>query len=95
MEKSQFSFSELYSCVLKATYPIEVKDRTIEPGEIIASFDKIKLSSIAEVMNVFRASGGWDNRAHVFWETTQEVDLTFSQGVFNETQFSLLNNSKL
>lgn len=95
MEKSQFSFSELYSCVLKATYPIEVKDRTIEPGEVIASFDKIKLSSIAEVMNVFRASGGWDNRAHVFWEPTQEVDLTFSQGVFNETQFSLLNNSKL
>ena len=90
-----FSFSELYSCVLKATYPMEIGKRTINAGEVIASFDKITVSNIKEFVNISRTSGGWDNRPHIIWETTEEVDLTFSQGVFNKEQFSLLNNAKL
>jgi hypothetical protein len=39
--------------------------------------------------------GGYDNREHVFWETTKKLDLTFSQGVFSNTQFAILNNAKM
>jgi hypothetical protein len=38
---SDLNFKELYSVSLKATYPIEVGNRLIEPGEVIAFFDKI------------------------------------------------------
>jgi len=41
------------------------------------------------------ARGGFDNRGHVFWETTKELRLNFSQGVFSKMQFGLLNNAKV
>ena len=31
----------------------------------------------------------------VTWETTKEVDLSFSQGIFSKTQYALLSNSGL
>jgi hypothetical protein len=95
MDNSNFGFSELYSCVLKATYPMEIGKRTIAKGEVVASFDKIMVSQLKEALKIFSANGGWDNRPHVLWETTEEVELTFTQGVFNKEQFSLLNNAKL
>ena len=39
-----FSFKELEHLTLKATYPIEIGKRKIEPGEVIAKFDNIMLS---------------------------------------------------
>jgi hypothetical protein len=38
---NEFGLKELYSVVLKATYPIEIGGRIFEPGEVIARFDKI------------------------------------------------------
>jgi hypothetical protein len=38
---TQFGLKELTDLTLKATYPIEVSDRTFEPGEVIVRFDKI------------------------------------------------------
>ena len=48
-----------------------------------------------EIKNTITANGGWDNRAHVWWTTTKEVDLSFTQGVFSKEQFSLLTGSKM
>lgn len=90
-----FSFKELEPCYLKATYPIEIGNRIIEKGEVIAAFDKIQIGSLKELKNFVSARGGFDNRAHVFWETTKELPLSFSQGVFSATQLALLSNSKL
>lgn len=90
-----FSFKELEPCYLKATYPIEIGNRIIEKGEVIAAFDKIQIGSLKELKNFVSTRGGFDNRAHVFWETTKELPLSFSQGVFSATQLALLSNSKL
>ena len=90
-----FSFKELEQCYLKATYPIEIGKKTIEKGEVVAKFDKIQIAGLDEVINWITANGGFDNRPHVFWETTKEIDLTFSQGVFSNDQFALMTNSKL
>jgi hypothetical protein len=38
---NEISFKELYDVSLKSTYSIEVGGNTIEPGETVASFDKI------------------------------------------------------
>ena len=40
---NEFGLKELYEVSLKATYPIEVGGRVIEPGENIAIFDKISI----------------------------------------------------
>lgn len=86
---------EIYSCVLKATYPIEVGGKTIETGEIIASFDKLQIANFHEVVQTVSAHGGFSDRGLVYWDTTREVKLSFTQGVFSPTQATLLTNGKL
>ena len=82
-------------CYLKATYPIEIGNKTIETKEVIAKFDKIQIAGLDEIKRLVSANGGFDNRPHVFWETTKEIDLNFSQGIFSKDQFALMTNSKL
>jgi len=48
-----------------------------------------------EIKEYVAARGGYDNRGHVFWETTHAVKLNFTQGVFSNIQFGILNNSKI
>ena len=86
---------ELYDVVLKATYPIEMGKRIIEEGEIILAFDNIQIAGLNEVKNYVVAQGGFDNRELITWETTKELPLNFSQGVFSKNQLALLSNSKL
>ena len=42
--ENNLGFKELYDVVLKATYKIEVGGRIIEPGEVIAIFDRVQLA---------------------------------------------------
>ena len=95
MDINLFGAKELYDVYLKATYPIEIKGKRIEEGEIVAAFDKIQLANFQELKDRTTANGGFDNRAHVTWETTQEIRLNFSQGVFSKVQLALLGNSDL
>lgn len=91
----QFGFKEFEAVSLKATYDIEIAGRTIEPGEVIAHFDKIQIAGLQENIKRVSANGGFDNRAHVYWETTKEMPLAFSQGVFSKEQFAILTNARL
>ena len=95
MEADLGSFKVLENVRLKSTYNMRIGERDIEPGETIAHFDKISISNFNEIKDIVAARGGFGNRAHVFWETTKEIQLTFSQGVFSSTQFALLTNAKL
>ena len=90
-----FSFKEFEDVRLKATYDIEIGNRLIQAGETIAKFDKIFISGLSETVSRISANGGFDNRARVYWETTKEQKLTFSQGVFSREQFALLSNSRM
>ena len=95
MEESLGSFKELYDVHLKATQNIEMNGKTFEKGETIALFDKIQISGLTEFRNYTAARGGLNNVGHVYWENTKSVRLTFSQGVFSNTQFGILNNAKV
>lgn len=95
MDTQEFSLKELEQVTLKATYPIEIGGRVIEEGETIAAFDKIQISNFDEVKKRVTAHGGWDDRDHVFWESTKEVRLTLIQGIFSKDQLTLLANAKL
>lgn len=86
---------ELYDVTLKATYPIQIGQRTLEPGEIIARFDKIMLANFQEVKRAARAHGGHNDITYVTWETTKEVDLVFTQGIFSKSHLTLLTNARL
>ena len=93
--KNEFGLKELTELTLKATYPIEMGGRIFEPGEVIARFDKIQLANFKEVVDRASANGGHDNRAHVIWEDTKEIQLSFTQGIFSAKQFALLSNAHL
>ena len=93
--EGMFSFKELEDCTLRATYKMRLGNREIEPGEVIVRFDKIQISGLQELKSYTRASGGFDNRGLVFWETTKEARFGFQQGVFSRSQFAVLNNAKL
>ena len=92
---NELNFKELYEVSLKSTLPIEVSGTKVEAGETIASFDRIQIANFQEIKSVASANGGWDNRAHIFWETTKEVKINFSQGVFSKIQLALMTNAQL
>ena len=91
----EIGFKELYQVSLKATYPMEVGGKQIEIGETVASFDKISIMNFQEIKTATSANGGFGNSPLIFWESTKEVKISFSQGVFSKTQLSLMTNSKL
>ena len=95
MDENFGSFKSLENVHLKATYNMKVNGKTFEPGETIALFDKIQISGLHEFKDYITANGGFDNRAHVFWQYTRQLQLTFSQGVFSSFQFGLLNNARV
>ena len=92
---NELNFKELYSVSLKTTLPIEVSGEKIEVGETIASFDKIQIANFQEIKSVVSANGGWDNRAHIFWESTKEIKISLTQGIFSKVQLALMSNSNL
>ena len=91
---NDFSFKELYEVSLKTTQFIEVGGRTIEPGETIALFDNIQVANFQEIKSFSSANGGFDNRVQVFWDSTKEVKISLTQGVFSKTQLALMTNAK-
>lgn len=92
---NEFSLSELYEVYLKTTYPIEINGRLFEEDETICVFDKVQISNFNEVKKYVTAHGGFGDTDRVFWETTKEVDINFSQGIFNQLQFALLCNARI
>lgn len=92
---NELGFKELYEVSLKTTLPIEVGGIKIEPGETIALFDNIQIANFQEVKNIASANGGWDNRAHIYWESTKEIKVNFTQGVFSKLQLALMSNTSL
>ena len=95
IDKYLFGTKELYEVALKSTSKMEINGNIIEKGETIALFDKIQIANFNEIKKSVSANGGFDNRAWVTWDSTQELDLYFTQGIFSKMQFALLSNSKL
>lgn len=94
-ENDQYSLKDLYDVKLKATYDMEIAGHLYQKGEVIAAFDRITMSAIDQVTTRVAARGGYDNPAHVIWESTKEVAFSFSQGVFSNTQLALQGNTRL
>jgi hypothetical protein len=76
--ENNLGFKELYDVTLKATYNIEVGGRIIEPGEVIAIFDRVQLAQFNEIKSHISANGGFNNRARVVWNDTKEMKISFS-----------------
>lgn len=92
---TEFGLKELYQVIIRATYPIEVSGKVLAPGEAIAVFDKIQIANVQEIKSSVAARGGWDSRGLVFWDSTREVRISFTQGIFSKTQLSLMTAAKL
>lgn len=84
IDKYLFGTKELYEVALKSTSKMEINGNIIEKGETIALFDKIQIANFNEIKKSVSANGGFDNRAWVTWDSTQELDLYFTQGIFSK-----------
>ena len=89
------SFKDFESVRLKATYKLEIGNRTIEPGETIAYFDQIQIAGLSEFREYVTAHGGYEDRVRVIWDRTKELNLTFTRGVFTAEQLALWVNGRL
>lgn len=90
-----FGMKEFKAVRIKAKFPIELGNRQIEVGETIAYFDKIYIAGLNEMIKYVTAHGGFDDRGLVVWETANEINLSFSQGVFSKDQLAIMTNSKI
>lgn len=92
---NEFSMKELYSVALKTTYPMEINGIEIEAGETVCFFDKIQTSNFNEIKKLISAHGGFDDRSFVTWDSTKEVRISFSQGIFSKKQLAIMCNANL
>lgn len=95
MEENLSSFKSLEKVSLKATYNMQINNRTFEEGELVAYFDSVEISNFDQIRSSVTATGGFDNRGLVYWDTTKEIRFTFARGVFSNQQFGLLNNAHI
>ena len=93
MNENMFGLKDMYDCVLKATYDIEVGNRTIKAGEPVAAFDSLSIANFDELKKRASSNGGYGNQSWVTWESTQELSLHFSQGIFSKTLLAVLGNA--
>ena len=91
----EFGMKELYSVVIKSTYPVEIGGIQYAAGEVVASFDKIMIANFKQLREFVTAHGGFMDRALITWETTRGINIKFTQGIFSATQFALMTNNKL
>ena len=95
MDNNMFGLKEMYDCVFTATYDIEVAGRKILAGEPIVRFDSLQLVNFNEIKQRAEATGGYMNQSWVTWESTEQMTIRFSQGVFSKIHMALLGNSDL
>lgn len=95
LEDKMFSFKDLEKVSLKATSNIEIGKKQFVTGETLAYFDKIQVAALDEERDVRAAQGGYENAPRVIWDTTKDLQLRFSQGVFSQEHFALMTNSRL
>ena len=95
LEDKMFSFKDLEKVSLKATSNIEIGNKQFVEGETLAYFDKIQVATLDEERDIRAAQGGYENAPRVIWDTTKDLQLRFSQGVFSQEHFALMTNSRL
>lgn len=93
--ENEFSFKELYDVVLRTNHSFKIGDRMLEPGEVVAAFDKIQISGFDLQTKVVTAHGGYQDAPRVIWEDVKGINFTFAQGIFSDTQFALMTNSRM
>lgn len=86
---------EIYNLIIKTTYDIDIGSKKILAGEPIVIFDRIQMANFQEVKNRVEAKGGFGNTSRVSWDDTQELNLSFTQGVFSKIHFAIMGNSKI
>lgn len=95
MENKSYGFKELYDCILKATYPMEIGDRKIKAGEPICFFNNLELINFKEIKSQTYAKGGKNNPPLVAWEKTLGEEIAFEKGIMSRTHLALLGNAVL
>lgn len=91
----EFGFKELYDVILIANQELTINGTTFSEGDPIIFFDEVQIASINTQTSKVAATGGFDNRAQVTWESTKAAGITFSRGIFSKEQFGILTNYRL
>ena len=92
---NNFGLKELYNVSIKLNHDTTFNNRQFYAGETIGYFDRIQLSNFDEIKKITTARGGFDNSPLIIWQTTQQINVSFAQGIFSKSQFALMSNNKL
>lgn len=95
MDNEMLGLREIYNCVIRATYDIEINGKKIKAGEPIFVLDSIQMANFQEIKSRVDARGGYGNQSWISWETSKEVSINFTQGVFSRLHFAILGNSQI
>jgi hypothetical protein len=90
-----YGIKELYSVALKATYNMDIGEKTYEKDEVILRFDKILIAHINEDRSSISATGGYNNKSLITWDNTKDVRFTCTEGVLSKTSLAVISNSKI
>ena len=93
MDNKIYGIKEVYDCIIKTTYNIEINNHRYLKGEPIICFDKLQIIDFNEVKKRVSANGGYNNKNLISWENTEEVQVTFSQGILSKMHLAFLGNS--
>ena len=92
---STHGIQDVRQAVIKATNPMVIYGQKYEPGDTILYFNSIQTVAFQEVLNVADSRGGFDNRSHVHWETTREINGVIEVGVVSQLTMGIMNKALL
>ena len=91
----RYGVQDLRQAVLKATNPMIIYGQKYEPDDVILYFNSIQNVAFQEILNTADARGGFDNRSHVHWETTREINGMLEMGIISQLTMGLMNRALL
>ena len=91
----RYGVQDLRQAVLKATNPMVIYGQKYEPDDVILYFNSIQNVAFQEILNTADARGGFDNRAHVHWETTREINGMLEMGIISQLTMGVMNRALL
>lgn len=91
--KGSLGAQTLYSITARVLSPFSFNGKQWEEGEVFCFLEEAQAAVFQEQKDHVSATGGFDNRPHVFWDTTKEVSFAITDGTFTESSFAIFSGA--
>ena len=88
-----FGVKDLYEVAFKATDNMTIFGKEFEKDEVVMYFENIQMSNISAPATTSQATGGRNNFPLIGWESINEMNFQFENGLVSKFGFGLLSQS--